>query len=500
MADSDSTADQLPPPAHPNRSRVYWFFTAAILALTLTRIVPVAVRQLQAPFDLIYESPNLTTIQAIKAGRNVYDPHIYLEPPFHLTIYTPLYHYLVAALPASEHNRYLAGRLVAMTFMILAAATPLLIDRGRPGGFLWPVTSNTVFLKTDGMALCFAALAVVTAAGAASVRNIIVASLLCTLALATKQSYVAATIACFAYFFVARRRAGVLFMASFLLMAAVVFGGGYLAWGDGFRYSVAEAVRQPFLWAHFRQIAIQMARQPLFVVVFGSSLVGLAAAMFRPAQFRASPYGYYALASWLVLMATVGKLGSSTNYFVEPCLAILMFAVSILKTTAIPFRVPRLGMAFCVLVTVLLVVDLAWAKPENYTFVKDAAESEARVRANVARNNAIRAIRENPRILNLAAATLTGDLPGDVSVNDPYLYLLVWQYERLPEGALVRCLNERYYDIVIVPNDFGADSLWDQADGQRVQRIVKAVAENYPERRQGPDVTFLLPRGRRVDR
>ena len=59
-----------------------------------------------APFDLVYETPNLSTIMLIKEGINPYDPAVYDALPFVITPYTPLYHYLVASLPVLESGSH----------------------------------------------------------------------------------------------------------------------------------------------------------------------------------------------------------------------------------------------------------------------------------------------------------------------------------------------------------------------------------------------------------
>ncbi len=70
-----------------------------ITSIFLFRILIVVSDQLSAPFDLLCEIPNLSTVKLIKDGRNPYDPNIYSNAPFIITIYTPFYHYIVSNLP-----------------------------------------------------------------------------------------------------------------------------------------------------------------------------------------------------------------------------------------------------------------------------------------------------------------------------------------------------------------------------------------------------------------
>src|SRR6187431_2569897 len=83
-----------------------------LAAATLSRLVPVVRDQLRAPFDLISEGPHLTAIQAMRDGFNLYDPASYTGPPFQLVPYVPLFHAVVALLPADASNPFFTGRLL----------------------------------------------------------------------------------------------------------------------------------------------------------------------------------------------------------------------------------------------------------------------------------------------------------------------------------------------------------------------------------------------------
>jgi hypothetical protein len=101
--------------------RLVLIVSLAIAIISASRMFFVAKDQLSAPFDIAYESPQLCTIRAIQRGENIYNPVMYNELPFILTMYTPAYHYLVASLPEDPSNRFFTGRMVAMVFMISAS-------------------------------------------------------------------------------------------------------------------------------------------------------------------------------------------------------------------------------------------------------------------------------------------------------------------------------------------------------------------------------------------
>jgi hypothetical protein len=118
-------------------------FTALIFLLSVGRLVTIVHYQLGVPFDLIYESPNLSTIKLIQSGKNIYSPNVYAIPPFYITIYTPLYHYLVALGPTNTLNPFLFGRLIGMIFMFGSAFVLFLIRPGKE--ILFSIIAFAVF-------------------------------------------------------------------------------------------------------------------------------------------------------------------------------------------------------------------------------------------------------------------------------------------------------------------------------------------------------------------
>jgi hypothetical protein len=94
-----------------------------ILATIVTsiRLFKVAYYHLEAPHDICLETHNLASIKSINAGANIYSRHFYGELPFIITIYNPLFHYLVASLPESKSNPFFTGRLISLISTVLTA-------------------------------------------------------------------------------------------------------------------------------------------------------------------------------------------------------------------------------------------------------------------------------------------------------------------------------------------------------------------------------------------
>jgi len=316
-------------------NRIVLVLCALVVIGSLGRLFFVAKDHLTVPFDLAFESPNLCTVKAIQKGQNIYDPAMYENLPFLLTIYTPAYHHLVGYLPQNPNNMFFTGRIVAMVFMLFASfclffpynpRDNVIISILAVGCFflIREIVSHTAYLRNDSMALFFSAAAIVSAEKADDTPwKIVLVALFCFAAFVSKQSFLAATASCFFYFFVKGRKSGSVF-AAFLLSLFVIFGlFAHFYFGRGFWFGVFVAPRAPGVWAYFVENWTRMLRQPVFVFLLVSTI--LTSAYFVALNNRKtiidSPFLLYVLFSALVLMITLGKEGANVNYFFEPILA-----------------------------------------------------------------------------------------------------------------------------------------------------------------------------------
>lgn len=359
-------------------------FTVAILVLTagIFRLARASLHQLPTPLDLNYESPAVATIEAFRNGTNVYHKSFYGAPPFGLDMYAPLYHYVVSLFPASADNPFLAGRIVALVCMVLAGMLLLWVAPGRArvaglmaaGLFLifWPVTQNAALVRVDSMALMFSGAAVVLIARhPASTAAVVGSAFLCLLALAAKQSFIAAPVACFLFLLHRQARPAVTFAATYGALAMVFLAGGEIVSGGGFLFSLTSGAKHPNtlneLWVRF----LNLRGQPLSVVWAVVSLAGSAIVVAKKRYRIASPFPMYAATSWLVFLGTAGKMGAAPNYYLEPMLASLMLAVWYASRERDEAAVsPRsfFSPVVTALVLALLVTDVWMSKLWNYSF------------------------------------------------------------------------------------------------------------------------------------
>jgi len=469
--------------------RVFLVTAIVLAAVALWRMQMVVRWNLASPFDLVFESPNLASINSLRNGLNIYDPAAFNAPPFVFTLYTPLYHLICAALPASAANPFLTGRWVALVFMVLAAAGICWVARRRSwppillvlGLFclLHPVSTNAGFLKNDAVALFFSVLALLVLRDhEGNSFRLAGAALCCVLALAAKQVFVASSAACFfSLLFQQRRRDALRFALYYGLFAALGVTVAQMVWGSGFWFSVLAAPQMPFDLAQFTTQWGLMLRQPTFVLLNAFVIAGVAVSIFRRngKELATNPFLLYFAFAEAVLFLTVGKPGSSTNYFIESSLAASFWLVSVGPSLLVR-NFSKIAVAGFCLGAVLW--ETASAKPREFAFM-DAGFVAWRTQFHqrlVANAESLAAGAKPLRTLNLATASTFYDWPGETSVTDPYLYFLLWDRGVLSPQPIVQALKSQYYDVVVFRND-GVWMTSAHTDGVGV--ILRAVRDSY---------------------
>lgn len=482
-----------------------------ISAIFLTRWVLVSQQQLGVPFDLVHETPNLSTIKIIQENQNPYAPEVYDRPRFILTMYTPLYHFLVAALPENSANPFWTGRLVSWLAMTLAAAAMFFVAPGDTSSSwlrrigtpalgvvcflsLWPVTSNTAFLKNDPLGLMFSVWAIVLLANRRQQACwVIVAALFCVLALATKQTFVSSAIAGSLYLIVADRSKFAVFAISGLGFGIVFLVMAQLVWGSGFWHSTLGAIRQPIEPGHFLFISRIMFTQPLAIVVAITGLISIAWSTRSNAMLtlNESPFVLYVVTTTMVLLLTVGKVGSSTNYFIEPFLAVLMWIVYVVQRTP-SVRVLARSAWLPTAVIVFVASELVWAKPTRYTFVTpEIRQQRLEYLDGIRRNVAALNLQTNaPRIVNLFTHLDTYNVTETDFLNDPFLFYCIWNDGVQSPQTFIDSVRDHEFDVIMVQSESAAPQF------VMPDAVRQAIQQAYLVRRSGQSIDYLVPRSK----
>ena len=483
----------------------------------LIRFAGVSAAQLEAPFDLLYETPSYATVEIIESGRNPYSPSVYDAPPFVLTMYTPAYHYLVAVLPGSEANVFRTGRVVSLIAMVLAASTIFVAAGTRRWqlGFvafglffaMWGVSQWGAYVKNDSLALAFAAFAVVTVDRSRGRAWLLaLAALLCVLAIATKQSFLAASLASALFLFLRDRRGFAVFAAS-----GALFGAGFLLlalvhWGPGFWFSTISATGQDITGSHALRVLTLSGPKPLLALGFGAA-VGLAILRWRRAgvaPLARSPFALYALFACLLAAATIGKLGSSANYLLEPWLALLLFLVSALRSVDVQAFERPVALTLGLLLVAAVAFDLATSRDFDYSHFDSQLEAEReRVYADLRREVHALGLRD-PSVLSFFTWDVRLGLPvfgqsktyqitDHVNLNDTFLYRLLWESGTLDVQSLASAIERRSFDLIIQPRNL-RPFMRGRSLLPVYRRLMAPVRAHYRRVSSGASHDYFVPR------
>jgi len=469
----------------------------------LARLLTVVWDQIWFPFDMGFETPGLSTIRMFKEGIDPYSNDTYAHFPFNLTLYPPLYHLLVAVLPASSANPFFTGRLVALISMIAASGALFAVSNirrlwvlpvlGISVFFCFPsVISNSAFLKNDTLALCLSAWAVVAVSRTGTARWAhLIAALLSVLALATKQSYGAAFLACACYLLVQHRAKviefGAVWLSSLLTLCAIA----HFVWGDGFWFSTVTAPANPINWGQTRRLIAMFLGQPVFGILTLIAVTSAATGFMEKDTTKptASPFFLYALFSGLLLLLTVGKVGASTNYFFEFILAQTMWLIDAKRGGIDDWLERPVWRIILASLTVCIALNLWVTNSHQISFLRVSSQFRTNGGLLWQETIATEGIHE-PVVLNLATHVFTYEMQSHAVLNDPFLYRILWSTEVLENGPMLKAIRQHAFDIIVTQRRVSESLVADLP----IRQIQEQVLKSYRYWRHGWFGEYYRPR------
>jgi hypothetical protein len=296
-----------------------WTASVGVLVVYLLVFGLSTLQHLSYPMELVYgEAVVLEEARRVGAGQALYPPPIDL--PLTVTAYTPVYYVLVAWLQgATGDSGYTSGRLVSAaaslaTAVLLVWSVRRVAGRWSGGllaGGLFLTQNLTVLLwaslhRVDPLALCLsvAGLALATAGR----PQLAVAPLV--LAVMTKQTYLVAPLAVCVLLW-PNWRALLTFIGLFGVGVFVALGVGQVATGGWLLWHTVVSNANPLNFVYFASMFGAF-------VQFNALPLCAAGALFA---LRASPierlWRAYFLFAALEALVTIGKLGASSNYWLE---------------------------------------------------------------------------------------------------------------------------------------------------------------------------------------
>jgi hypothetical protein len=293
---------------------------------------------------------------------------LYPDPtsaPYTVTVYTPVFLAATAALVGLGCDGLVAGRLLVLSSILGLAAIIIWVGY-RPTGWVavlvalalllhpmqWPWS---LVIRPDLMAIFLSVLAVVVASGATGRRTIAISATLCVVAMLTKQTAAAAPVAILISLLVRDRRGALFFSTIFGL--GTLSAAAILQWASHgqFFFQTVTANVNPFEIG--RAVAMYgrfLATGPLVIATLVVMLVATAR------RRKLSVVAMYALVSLLSAVA-VGKTGSSMNYFLEPLVAVALWAAIEFPVDWFSRRQPvRMAIGAVAVLAVLLFSTTSW--------------------------------------------------------------------------------------------------------------------------------------------
>jgi hypothetical protein len=342
-----------------------WLAIAALIGMYLVAGALSTVVRLQQPTEFVYgEAIVLAQVRRLHLGQALYPSANTL--PLSVTAYTPVYYLLVGLLQNLTHDdTYLTGRLVSVGSMLVSAGLLAVAVRSVSarwwGGFLAAglfLTQNlTVVLwasvhRVDALAMCFS-LAGLALSSSARTQ---LASIPLVLAVLTKQTYlVAIPSVCFGLW--PRKRALIAFLTPLLLVLAVIGAVWQVLSGGWFLWHTLLANANPLDFDYFSAMFSAFIQLNAVPVIAAAALFALPAFP-RERQWRA----YFVLAG-LETLLTIGKLGASSNYWLE--LTAASSALIGIQAARLGFTARSAGLAGVVLASLLTAVPFSPFLPHS---------------------------------------------------------------------------------------------------------------------------------------
>lgn len=258
------------------------------------------------------------------AGENVYDPSFRSEPPYSIPLYGPVWYYLIAPLLDAEPS-LLPGRAVSLVCMLGLTGLACWVLRkwfsadwavATAVSIVWMTTIGTLQFginnRVDVLGCLLGALAVVTATVRFRASWCVVVCLLLGAAFTKATAVVAPALTVFLYLVSERRwrEACAISVATSACAAGVLLLGDLFSEGNFSRCLIFSNVN-PMKPRQALTLLKTVCKQPVLPV-------GLVVALLLLADRRARAFALYGVLASVFAIFSAAKVGSNTNYFIEP--------------------------------------------------------------------------------------------------------------------------------------------------------------------------------------
>lgn len=298
-----------------------FFQVVLLLGIVLFLVAGGAVVIYRYPVDY-GEGPLLDQVRRLTVGENIYS-----KTPEHWTVtnYPPLYHLLIAPMVRASGPSYAYGRALSVVATLASGLLVYRLAKALSGDVSAALVSSCLFLnlpfvfgwgllhRVDMVAMAFGLSALLVLYRKPSRHGVSVAALLSVAAVATKQSFgFAGPGAACVWLWYRDRRLAYCYGLWYAMYGLVALSLLWLLAGNGITYHLVLANANPIRPATILEgLAFVMRDLGLFVVA-GTLALG------RVVRARGDlrlPVAYTALC--LMMVPTIGKVGSNLNYLIE---------------------------------------------------------------------------------------------------------------------------------------------------------------------------------------
>jgi len=270
---------------------------------------------------------------------------------------------------------------------------------------------------------------------------------------------------------------------------AVLYGYG----GEGFFWSILVAPRNPFTFAGFIFNIHYMLTPAFLLLAAVSALVGyeILAGNRTLGRQRGLLNAIYCLISWTWLFASVGKIGATTNYFIEPLFASVWLVMTWVDAQEEHWTARPICRYAAVLLPLVFAADMLMTRNEPRYLLPRPLNSYERFQ-RIRNEIAALGIPSPPKILNLAQTTHSLSVGWDLYINDPILYSLLWNTGKLSNRSVLKAIDQGYFDVIALPRGSRPLSASGLTPAQQVYQDVFAGYELHDESTFG----YYIPRRR----
>lgn len=510
--DLRSPATHAPPSEISRRlPRIVSIVSVLVAAAVLIRLVIILRAQLAYPHDIGYESANLATIRLIQTGQPIYAPAVYDDWPFVLTMYTPLYHWLVAQLPEIADQPFRVGRIFSTGCIASIAGLMFLV--GRPTRSIWmpllavsamfcihPLIVWAAYVRPDSLGLLLSVGALLCIAEKRTEgRYVVLAGLLAAGAFMAKQSFLTCSLSCCLFLALHDRRRMAIFIGTSVGAMLAGFAACYL-WqgGAGVWFCWFVAPRNPLHWEIFEVNARQMLRQPVFVILWVCILFSLLIEVRRTGArvVRESPFFLNLCITCVALLGTTSKVGASWNNYSESVIAGLLWLVYACRNLTAESLARQWPLLARCAICLAMGFELVSAQRMDFLGQPDVREYVDRQVTGVKREIAALSV-NRVKLLNLSDNMWDVSICGDRCLNDPLLYATLWETAKLSDEPLKKAIEGHEFHLILLPQSEQFPSVYmPQHQSPAWRAVVQTVETHYvqlpPREPNNPSIFRLM--------